>query len=388
MMACSTPATGNNTSVYYVVETDCGVTPDTPAWTPLRFTGSLPSLTRDNLTSAELDGSRETTNLRLGQFNPNGDINVEFYYGAHDDLLAGLMQSAWVTGTTESALDITVDATAKTYTRAAGDFTINNAVGDLVKFPDLVGSGNSDPVIITSLTATVLTAAAATLTDETSATTDLVCGDKLKVGTTRKSFSLLYVYEDLDGGAGGYDIVPGCEVTASSIDISVNALVSGSFSFIGQDYLANTTLPAGSTFNAANTNRPYASFDGSLIQDDVQIGFVTSITPEMDNAGEAAFVVGQRGPSHVSYGRMSNTFGIEAFFLNYGLFQKFIDEEEGEMQALLKLDGNGMSLRWPRFVYTEGAPDVAGEGDISISASAQALKDTTEDTSLIIQRVA
>lgn len=386
-MACNRPATGANTSVFYVEEVDCGVTPTSPVWTPLRFTGSLPSLTRDNLTSAELDGSREISELRLGQFNPNGDINVEFYYGAHDDLLAALLQSTWVAGTTEAGLTIDVDGTLNTITRSAGDFTANFAVGDLVKFPSLTGS-NSDPIIITALTATVLTAAAATLVDESTATSDIVGGDQLKVGTTKKSFSLLIYYEDLNNGVGGYDLIKGCEVTASSIDISVNALVTGSFSIIGRDYLANTTEPAGSTYNNVNTNRPFASFDGSLIQDNALIGFVTSITPEMDNAGEAAFVVGQRGPSHVSYGRMTNTFGIEAFFIDYTLFDKFVNETEGEMNALLKLDGNGWSLRWPRFIYTEGAPDVAGESDISISASGQALKDATESTSLIIQRVA
>ena len=386
-MACTRPATGANTSVYLCLETDCGVTPDSPVWIPFRYTGSIPSLNRDNLQGAELDGSREITSLRLGQFNPNGDVNVELYYGAHDDLYSALLQSSWVSGVTESAVDITVDATAGTFTRAAGDFTTNLSVGDVVKFSDLIGSGNSDPVTITSLTALVATCDAADLTDEASTSTDVVQGDKLVVGTSKKSFSLLVDYGDLNSGAGGYDIIPGCEVSASSIEIAVNALVTGSFSFIGRDYLVNTSLPAGSTFADANTSRPYASFDGSIIQDNEKVGFVTSISPSMDNAAEAAYVVGKRGPNHISYGRMSNTFDIEAFFYDYTLFEKFANEDEGAMSALLKLDGKGLSFTWPRFIYTAGAPDIAGESDISISASAQALKDTDAGTSLIIQRV-
>ena len=386
-MACTRPATGANTSVYITEETTCGVTPNSPVWDHFRFTGSIPSLTRDNLTSSELDGSREVSGLRLGQFNPNGDVNVELYYGAHDAIISALMQGSWVSGTTEAGLTITVDADAATFTRASGDFTTNYAVGDLVKFPGLTGSGNSDPVTITSVSALTITADGASLTNETSATTDIVGGDKLNVGTSKKSFSLMVVYDDLNNGVGGVDIITGCEVTAASFDISVNALVTGSFSFIGRDYMANTTEPAGSTFNDVNTERPFASFDGALIQDSAQIGFVTSITPEMDNTGEAAFVVGKRGPSHISYGRMSNTFGIEAFFLDYTLFEKFANEEEGSMVATLKLDGNAMSFHWPRFIYTEGSPSIDGESDISVSASAQALKDSDLNTSLIIQRV-
>lgn len=381
------PATGAQTSVYFVLETETGVTPDNPVWTKLRFTGSLPALTRDNLESAELDGSREKNNIRLGQYSVAGDINVELYYGAFDELLEGLMQGSWVAGSVDSGVEITVDASANTFTRTTGDFTAIFSEGDTVKFGSLVGSGNSDPVVITSVTATVITAAAATLTDESATTTDVTQCDTLKVGTDIKSFSLLYHYADLNDGAGGYDLVTGCEVTAMGLEVSVNNLVTGSFSVIGRNYEQNASLPSGSTFNDANTSRPFASFDGSLVQDGDQIGFVTSISPSMDNAAEAVFVVGSRGASHISYARMSNTFDIEAFFQNYDLFDKFVSEEEGSMQALLKLDGNGFSIRYPRFMYTAGTPEVTGDTDISISASGQALKDADAGTSLILQRI-
>ena len=108
-MACIKPATGTNTLLYYVEETDCGVTPDNPAWKELRFTGGIPVLNRESLTSEELDGSREINGFRLGQFNPSGDTNIELSYGAHDDLLEGAMQSTWAAGATDSSVEITVD---------------------------------------------------------------------------------------------------------------------------------------------------------------------------------------------------------------------------------------------------------------------------------------
>lgn len=386
-MACIKPATGTNTLLYYIEEVDCGVTPENPAWTELRFTGGIPVLNRESLTSEELDGSREINGFRLGQFNPSGDTNIELSYGAHDDLLEGAMQSSWVAGATDAAVDITVDPAAKTFTRAAGDFTATFAVGDLVKMPSLTGK-NQGPYIITALTTTFMTCAGAKESDLTAETvsTDVVQGDKLLVGKTVKSYSLLVHYTDLASGAGGYDIIRGCEISTFNTNIAVNALVTGTFGFIGKSYEADATLPAGSTFVAAPQNRQFASFDGRINQDGATLGFVTSISQSSDNSAEANFEIGSRGPSHISFAKMNNTFSIESFFYDYTLFKKFIDEEKTSMTAVLSLDGKALSFSWPEFYYTEGAPDVAGPGDIAQNLTGQAVKETGT-SSLIIQRV-
>ena len=170
------------------------------------------------------------------------------------------------------------------------------------------------------------------------------------------------------------------------MNIAVNALVTGTFGFIGKSYDAGVALPAGSTFVAAPTNRQYASFDGRILQDSETLGFVTSISQNTDNSAEPNFEIGSRGPSHISFGKVNNTFSIESFFYDYALFDKFISEEKTAMTAVLSLDDKAMSFSWPEFYYTEGAPDVAGPGDISQNLTGQAVRESGV-SSLVIQRV-
>lgn len=385
-MACLKPATGTNTVLYYVKEVDCGVTPDNPAWTPFRSTGGIPRLTRESFTSEELDGTREINGFRLGQKGVSGDINEEISYGSHDEIIAAGMQSSWVAGATDSAVEITVDADLKTFTRSAGDYTATFAVGDLVKMPSLQAA-NQGGFFITALTATVMTCAGAKdLVDEVSTTTDVVQGDKLSVGKTVESFSMLVHYTDLNDGAGGYDLIKGVEISAFSSSIAVNAIVTGSFSVIGKSYESNAALPAGSTFNPAATTRPFSSFDGRIMQDGQPLGFVTSISPSSDNSAEAVYSIGSDFASHISFAKMNNTFSLETFFFDYAKFQKFTDGTKTRLDLILSLDGKSLGISYPEFYYTEGGPDVAGPGDISENLSGQAVRESGT-SSIIFQRV-
>ncbi|KAF2282287.1 hypothetical protein GH714_044131 [Hevea brasiliensis] len=140
-----------------------GVTPTNPAWYPLRNTSGVPALTRDALVSNELNGSRETSSIRTGNKQVAGEFAIELSASSQDELLAGAMTSSWVAGSTVAGLTIDVSASAKTFTRSAGDFTTAVEVGDLIRFPDLTGD-NALPFIVTAVSALVVTGAALSLT--------------------------------------------------------------------------------------------------------------------------------------------------------------------------------------------------------------------------------
>ena len=89
---------------------------------------------------------------------------------------------------------VTVAATGKTFTRSAGSFITDGfAVGDEVTWAGFSTSGNNGPNIITTLTATVMTCAAASLTDE-SAAADTSCstasgGESVTVAASGKTYT-------------------------------------------------------------------------------------------------------------------------------------------------------------------------------------------------------
>src|SRR5574344_543824 len=129
-MACITPATGQATAQYYLIQDDCGELPVSPIWKKVRRTSGVPTVTREALESGELDGTAERKDVRLGNFAVNAEFAVEMIAGAHDDLLAASLQSDWVAGSTVAGLAVTVGASAKTITRASGSFITDGvAVG-------------------------------------------------------------------------------------------------------------------------------------------------------------------------------------------------------------------------------------------------------------------
>lgn len=387
-MACKRPATGARSSHFYVLEADCGVTPDNPAWLPLRFTSGNPQLTKDSIQSSELDGSREVADLRLGSNQTSGEINVELSYTSYDDLLQGALGGTWAAGVSDTGLSVTVDSTLKTFTRDAGDFVADGVlVGDLIRFDGLTGD-NANAFIATAVTPTVVTCSQAQgLTDEAAVSTDYASADKLEVGTTRRSFSILTHYADADEGNGEYHITRGVEITGYNFDVSVNAMVTGTLSTIGQTYEADIALPAGSTFPTVAKTEPYASVDGRILENDLLLSYVTSMTATLDNGASAQFEIGSNDTSFIEQGRANSTLSLSTFFEDSALLTKFINETETSVVLVLENTSGALSFTYGRVVYTTGAPDIAGEGSITQSLDAQALKGVNNESSVIIQRL-
>ena len=254
------PYKGANTAQFYVAELTPGVTPTSPSWSPLRNTGGIPAVTRDALVSNELDGSREVSSIRTGNKQVAGEYSIELSASSQDELLAGAMTSSWQSGSTVAGLTIDVSASAKTFTRSAGDFTAAVEVGDLVRFPGLAG-GNALPFVVTAVTPLVITGAAIShaLTDETDTPSSLVVADKLETGNLCKTFSVLTWFKGTCGGADSYLLTKGVEFSGFTIEQAVNAMVTGSFPFIGLSQEVLTAPPAGSTFTVNFDAQPFAS---------------------------------------------------------------------------------------------------------------------------------
>lgn len=388
-MACSNPATGARTSHYFVKEVDCGVTPTSPAWSPLRYTSGNMQLTKDSIASSELDGSREVADIRLGSNQTAGDISIELSMNFYDVLLEAALGGSFDSGLAETGVDVTVLASAKTFTRAAGSFITDGVeVGDLIKFTDLLNGNNAGSLYVTAVSALVVTCGNAEgLVDETSVTTDYTTGDKLEVGSARTTFSILTHYADADGGAGEYHITKGVEVTGYSFDIAVNAMVTGSLPTIGRVYEPDVALPAGSTFLTPAKTEPYASVDGRILENSVAIGLVTQTTINLDNGASAQFEIGSNDTSFIEQGRANSTLSLQTFFEDSTLLKKFVNETETSVVIILEGSDGSMSFSFPRVIYTTGTPDVAGEGSITQSLDAQALAGLSGESSVVIQRL-
>ena len=388
MTTCNIPATGAKTSQWFIEEVTCGVTPTSPAWSPLRFTSGNPQLTKDGLQSAELDGSRDVADLRLGSNQTTGEISMELSMTFYDALLAAALGDTFSTGASDAGVAITVDDVAKTFTRAAGDFVADGVVvGDIIQFKDLALGNNAGVFFVTTVTTTLVTCANAVDLAAEADTSDYKVGDRLVIGDTRTTFSILTHFEDADSGAGEYHITRGVEISAFAFDVSVNAMVTGTLSTIGRTYSPDVPLPSGSTFLAPTKTEPFASVDGRIIENDVTLAFTTSISMTMDNAASAQFEIGSNDTSFIERGRANSTLSLSTFFEDSTLLTKFINETETSVVVILEGTDGAMAFIYPRVIYTSGAPDVAGEGSITQSLDAQALAGTAQESSIQIHRL-
>lgn len=382
------PYKGANTAQYYVLETTPGVTPTNPTWSILRNTGGIPAVTRDALVSNELDGSRETSSIRTGNKQVTGEFAIEFGPRSQDELLAGAMTSSWMSGATVTGLSVTVDADAKTYTRDAGDFTAEVEVGDLVQFPNL-GGNNSKPLIATAVTALVVTGAAIqyALTDESAVTTDLVVADKLETGNLCKSYSVLTWFKGKCGAPDSYLLTKGVEFTGFTIEQAVNAMVTGSFPFIGLSQEVLSSYPAGSTFPSEAKRDPFSSVDVSAYNGSAPLELVDTFTITNDNGASAQFALGTASVAFVERGKAANTFSLAGKLYDMTLLNLFLNETQIELTSVLENQGGAMSFTLKRAELTAATPEIGGPESVTLSLEGQATGNAIQ-SSIVIQRIA
>lgn len=383
----TTPFKGANTAQFYVAETTPGVTPTNPVWSPLRNTGGVPAITRDTLTSNELDGSRETTSIRTGNKQVSGEYAIELSSKSQDDWLAGALGSTWRSGVSLSGLSITVAPAGKTFTRATGSFITDGVgAGDLIAFTDLTGD-NAKPFIVTAVTATVVTGAGIqhTLTTETK-TSKAKTGDTLETGNACKTFSILTWYKGQCGGTGAYTLTKGVEVSGFTIEQAVNAMVTGSFPFIGRSQEILTTPPTGSNFSSVTFgDEPFSSVDVSVFDGSTPLR-CDSLTITNDNSASAQFELGNTNVAFVERSRAANTFSISGKLYDMAMIQKFINEQQVEINSILAGVNGAMSFSLKRAELTAVTPEIGGPESITQSIEGQATGNQYQ-SSIVIQRI-
>lgn len=383
----TTPFKGANTAQFYVAEVTPGVTPTNPVWSPLRNTGGVPAITRDTLTSNELDGSRETTSIRTGNKQVSGEYTIELSSKSQDDWLAGALGSTWRSGVSLPSLSITVAPAGKTFTRATGSFITDGVgVGGLIAFTDLTGD-NAKPFIVTAVTDTVVTGAGIqhTLTAETK-TSKAKTGDTLETGNTCKTFSILTWYKGPCDGTDAYTLTKGVEVSGFTIEQAVNAMVTGSFPFIGRSQEILTTLPTRSGFSSVTFgDEPFSSVDVSVFDGSTPLR-CDSLTITNDNSASAQFELGNTNVAFVERSRAANTFSISGKLYDMAMIQKFINEQQVEINSILAGVNGAMSFSLKRAELTAVTPEIGGPESITQSIEGQATGNQYQ-SSIVIQRI-
>jgi len=396
MALCPVPLNSNNVKVYYVKQTDCESLPASPVFKRINFTGGVPTIERETLQSAEIDGGAEVTGVRLGSYGVNSEQNVELKAGVHDDLLAACMQNTWSTGAKLTGKSIVIDATAKTATIAGEDLTSDISVNDRIIMTGM-SNGNGDVQLVTAIaftTDTVITFGSARvansqtgrrgLEDET-AISDINVGDKIIVGTSRQPIAMLIEYSDM-AGPNNYQLVMDAEVTQFSFNPQVNAIITGSFTLIGKTMASAQPLPVGATLEDLVDKKPMTGIDGSIAQDGARVAFSDSMTFSLNRNGEASYEIGSKYMSHVDYDRATSEVSVTSKFVNFDAQLAFEAETVVNYNFTASIDGDALGFTWPSALLT-GVSRTVDTGAIPQELTLMPYKPAGSVSTLVIHRV-
>ena len=211
--------------------------------------------------------------------------------------------------------------------------------------------------------------------------------DVLKIGTTRRSFSMLRHFADLDAGSDNWFLYKGIEASTLNLNFAANAMVTGTVSVLGSSQELSNSAPTDSTFLPTTTTPAMDGFTGSILEGDSPIAVVTEATLTLENGLGARFVVGNKDSIYPEVGTANLTGQVTAYFEDSSLVKKFIDETRSSLKiTTVDALGNQYEFVFHNIVYTGGQPDVSGPGSIMLTMPFQAILDDTAGTNFTVTR--
>lgn len=210
----------------------------------------------------------------------------------------------------------------------------------------------------------------------------------IRIGTTQKFLTI----EDGALDIGRYQTYTGMGVNSFAMTVQNNAIVKATFGLMGKTMaVASATIDTDGTVTDSSGNQPYDgnNYIANVNEAGSPIANVTSVEFTLENNMNPAFVIGSPACADMGYGRARITGTMTAHFENNTLLDKFINEVESELEFTLddNISGNAYRFWFPRIKFNGGDIPVSDESHRFITMPFVALRDSVEDTELLIQKI-
>jgi len=389
---------GDNVQLAYLVQTASGTIDATPAWTVLPFNNAEYTVQAEQLADDSMTGDRNELEPRSGTVDTRVSVSGKFRPESLDDIIEAAAQGTWaVKFTALSGLTVTVAAAASgfTFTRAAGSWITDGVeVGDVITFGGFADGENNIAVEVTTLDATILTAANATGCAAVVSDTDVTAttgADYVKVGSTRRAVAWEFYHSDTDE----YVRIKDTEIASFSISLSPNGDVTFQLEAIGGEELDLTSdigePMAGATYT--ETTKPFFdSFNGTVSLEGEAGIYFSGLSPSMNNQSSPLFALGSRYPIAVSHGKMVGNMSMTAFYTDETIKSKYQDETSLDLTIRVKyededlVDTSFYEFEYPSCKIISFGRPVGGSGELVDNLTVKPYKDSTLDSSFRIRK--
>ncbi len=362
--------------------------------------------------SEQYSGSPETTEsqqIRTDRMSSGQVVTGLTVAGGHsfelaketalEDFMESAMFAAWVTTPATITASIALDATAKTMTVASGFTAAGFVVGDFVQLSNFASDANNVVVMVTAVSDTVISYVGpegmATITESATITR----GDKLAIGSTKKSLSIEKAFTDLTTKAINYR---GMIASAMDLKVEYGSLISGSFEMSGNDYEPADSAAEFMSYlsyitAAATTDTMNGSVDMPFLATDVTNTWDTgdfciqSLDMKLSNNLSVQTCIGRAAPENYNPGTANIEITLSSYLKdgNWDMLARKLTQESFGIGFVVQKGTSWYGFYMPAIQVSFDDPASAGANqDVSMDMTGQAKVGDAGESALTIYKFA
>jgi Phage tail tube protein len=203
----------------------------------------------------------------------------------------------------------------------------------------------------------------------------------IKTGTALQTLTIEQWHNDLSKGF----VYTGCFADKMKIKVPLNGIATIDSTINGFNMTTETTaLQASPT--AAVVEAPYVATTATLKEGGTTIAYLTAIDLDIDNGATALSVLGSVIPVGYTPGMSKVTGTITAWFPDFNLLNKFLNNTSSSIEFTLTDGTNTLDVLLPAVFYTGLKKAIQGQGAITLSLPFKAVRDNTTSSNVVITR--
>lgn len=354
----------NRVGIRIVEEATWGTTPSGPALLDIPYTGESLQSNTNTVTSDTIRSDRNVSDITKVGGGAGGDINFEMRYADYDLLFGGLMQSSAVV--TNVSAGVASAAFASSVIIADSNAFSNVVSGQHLKVTGATTSGNNGVYRINSFASSAgghhtitlevaSTGVAASFTSEVFAAGTQIQGKRLRNGTTNRSFT---VEKNMQSDVSTAFQFAGMRVNTANLNFETEAILTGSFGFLGKSMTIGSTTVASAVTAASGNDVMNASGNVGNVwvnSDAVTDVYFQNLTMNVTNNMREQKAVGQDANVGIGSGKFQVTGTMNAYFEDSTLISQFENDTKSSIRMqVTDNDGNSVIFTIPKITWTAG----------------------------------
>jgi hypothetical protein len=361
----------------------------------LRYTSESLSYDITSTSSQEIRSDRATADLIQTGASTSGGFNFELSATTFDDFFAGALYSAgWSTPTSITPTTATYTASSSTLAAGSSAFT-DVVVGQWLQVKGLTTAGTGYFRVTTRTSATQLVVFTS-LSANDGGTQCTIAGSYIRNGTTEKSFAFeKKIVVNSTTATNVFFQYTGMIINQMSLSAKSDAVMTGSFDFMGASADVSSTTAVNATLVAATTTpvlnatsnvggvfegRPtFSAIEGCLIQ---------GIDLTLNNNLRQIKGIGRKEACDVGVGQCDVKGNLTAYFFGMSIYQKYLDGTETAISfRTIDSDGHGYVFTLPRLKIETDKTNIGGSNqDIMENMTYVALYDSNSNCQIQIDK--